>query len=92
MHLLDGRPDVAALWDIRVRPDRRGTGTGTLLFRAAEAWARQRGCRVLKAETQNTNLAACRFYQRMGTTLSSVDRFAYPELPDEVQLIWRQDL
>jgi ribosomal protein S18 acetylase RimI-like enzyme len=88
VHLLDGRDDVAVLWDIRVSPAHRGTGVGSALFRAAESWAAARGCDWLKIETQNINVRACRFYRRMGCTLGAIDRFAYPELPDEVQLLW----
>jgi GNAT superfamily N-acetyltransferase len=89
---LDGRSDLAVLWDIRVRPEARSSGTGTLLFRAVEAWARARSCRTLKAETQNTNVPACRFYRRMGCALRSIDRFAYVDLPDEIQLMWSKEL
>jgi ribosomal protein S18 acetylase RimI-like enzyme len=80
------------LWDIRVVPERRGHGIGTALFRAAEAFAAARGCRELKVETQNVNVPACRFYQRHGCVLRTVNRFAYPALPDEVQLIWTKSL
>lgn len=59
-----------------------------MLFRAAGDWAGARGCRWLKIETQNINLPACRFYQKMGCTLGAIDRFAYPGQPDEVQLLW----
>lgn len=90
--MLEGRVDLAVLWDIRVRPEARWSGTGSLLFRAVEAWARDRRCRTLKVETQNTNVPACRFYRRMGCTLGSVDRFAYADLPEEVQLIWFKEL
>jgi GNAT superfamily N-acetyltransferase len=90
--MLEDRDDVAVLWDMRVRPERRGCGVGAALFRAAEAWARSRGCSVLKVETQNVNVPACRFYARMGCTLSSIDIAAYPELADEAQLIWRRPL
>jgi GNAT superfamily N-acetyltransferase len=88
VHMLGGRDDVAALWDIRVAPEQRGTGVGSGLFRAAVNWARARGCGWLKIETQNVNAAACRFYQKMGCTLGAIDRFAYPGLPAEVQLLW----
>jgi len=88
LHMLDGRDDVAVLWDIRVAPEQRGAGVGSALFRAAENWASARGCGWLKIETQNVNAAACRFYQKMGCDLGAIDRFAYPELPGEVQLLW----
>lgn len=92
VYMLQGRSDLAVLWDIRVHPEARSAGTGTRLFQSAERWARRRGCLTLKAETQSINVPACRFYQRMGCTLGGIDRFAYPELPNEVQLIWLKHL
>ena len=80
------------LWDIRVSPDVRGQGVGSALFEKAEAWARSRGCRQLEIETQNTNVVACRFYERHGCELRGVQRAAYPELPDEIQLLWYRTL
>jgi GNAT superfamily N-acetyltransferase len=88
LYLLAGRTDVAMVWDLRVAPAQRGTGVGSALFRAAEAWAGARGCGWLKIETQNVNAAACRFYRKLGATLGGIDRFAYPGLPHEVQLLW----
>jgi GNAT superfamily N-acetyltransferase len=90
--LLEGRNDLAVLWDLRVLPERRAQGIGTALLRAAEAFAARKGCRELKVETQNINVPACWFYQRQGFVLSAANRFAYPTLPDEVQLIWRKRL
>ncbi len=90
--MLEGRPDLAALWDIRVAPDVRGQGVGSALFKGVEAWAVARNCGQLKIETQNINVAACRFYTRQGCVLGAVNRFAYPHCPDEVQLLWYKDL
>lgn len=92
VHMLEGRRDLAVLWDLRVAPGARGLGVGAALFRAAEAWARARGCRELKVETQNVNVPAGRFYARQGYVLAEANRGAYPALPDEVQLIWRKEL
>jgi GNAT superfamily N-acetyltransferase len=92
VNMLEGRRDLAALWDIRVLPGRRTSGVGTLLFRAVEAWALARGCNTLKIETQNINVGACHFYARMGCTLGVIDRFAYPDLPDETRLLWFKSL
>ncbi len=88
LHMLQGHTDLAVLWDLRIRPDQRASGIGSLLFHATEEWARLRGCNMLKVETQNINLPACSFYRRMGCTLAAIDCLAYPELPDEIQLIW----
>lgn len=88
VRMLGGRDDVAVLWDIRVAPGQRGAGVGSALFHAVEGWTGARGGGWLKIETQNVNTAACRFYQKMGCTLGAIDRFAYPGLPGEVQLLW----
>ena len=50
--MLEGRRDLAVLWDIRVSPDVRGQGVGSALFRAVENWAAGKACRELKVETQ----------------------------------------
>ncbi len=92
MDMLEGRNDLAVLWDLRVAPEFRGKGTGCALFRAAEHWAVGRGCRQLKIETQNINSAACRFYARQGCVLGAMNRFAYKELPEETQMLWYKDL
>lgn len=92
VEMLEGRRDLAVLWDLRVAPEARGRGVGTALFRAAEAWAAARGCRQLKVETQTVNVPACRFYARAGCMLGGIDRFAYPDLPDETQLLWYKAL
>ena len=88
VNLLEGRTDLALLWNIRVAPSARRHGVGTALFRAAEAWALARDCTELKVETQNINVPAGRFCARMGCTLRTIDRQAYKFLPDEIQLLW----
>lgn len=88
IEMLDGRDDLTLIWDLRVRPEDRGRGIGTRLVAAAADWARARGCTELKVETQNTNVAACRFYERCGFTLEKVDPHAYPAFPDEIQMLW----
>ena len=95
VHMLEGRADLAVLWDIRVRPDRRRHGVGGELFRHAAAWARERGCCQLKVETQNVNVPACRFYAGQGCVLGGINRFGYSACPDvahEVMLLWYLDL
>jgi GNAT superfamily N-acetyltransferase len=90
--MLEGRRDLAVLWDLRVDPRARRRGVGAALFRKAERWARERECRQMKIETQNINVVACKFYVGQGCKLGAVDRFAYPKLPDEVRLLWYKDL
>jgi GNAT superfamily N-acetyltransferase len=92
LDMLERRDDLAVIWDLRVSPAHRGRGAGMALFAAAEAWAKAQNCRQLKVETQNVNVPACRFYARAGCTLGSINRFAYPQLPEEVQLLWYKDI
>lgn len=92
VNMLEGRSDLAVMWDIRVVPQWRGRGVGRLLFQAAERWATSRGCTQLKIETQNINVDACRFYATQGCELGAIDRFAYPDLPGETQLLWYKSL
>lgn len=89
----EGREDLAGLWDIRVHPEYRGKGVGRALFQYAEGCARIRGCTQLKIETQNVNVAACRFYARMGARLGKVHLYAYhADGLDEVELTWYREL
>jgi GNAT superfamily N-acetyltransferase len=90
--MLRGRRDLVVIWDLRVASEARRAGVGSRLFRAAETWAINRGCRQLEVETQNVNVPACRFYARQGCVLGAIHRYAYPDLPDEVQLLWHKDL
>jgi len=90
--MLEGRADLAVLWDLRVRPELRRHGIGAALFQAAEKWAVGKGCRQLKVETQNINLAACKFYARQGCALGAINLFAYERFPGETQLLWYKQL
>lgn len=92
VNMLMGRTDLAVLWDIRVAPSHRGKGLGRCLFGAAVSWARSCRCSDLHVETQNINVPACRFYQKMGCTLLRVTRDVYPESPGEHQLIWHRSV
>lgn len=88
LNMLAGRADVACLWDLRVHPDYRNAGIGQQLFTRALAWARARSCRRFKVETQNINVPACRFYARQGCELGGINRYAYDETMNEIQLLW----
>ncbi len=91
--MLEGRHDLAVLWDLRTHPKYRGVGIP--LFRCAAEWSRKRGCQQMKIETQNVNVPACRFYQRMGCQLGEIRRFGYAAIPavaHEMMLNWYLDL
>lgn len=92
VNMLEGRDDLAVLWDIRVAPEARGRGVGTALVRAAESWASANGATSMKIETQNINVPACRFYERRGYVLRAANPGAYSIFPDEIQLLWYKDL
>lgn len=94
VNMLEERIDLSVLWDIRVHPDHRGRGVGKTLFLAAADWSRSRGCVEMKIETQNNNVNACKFYQRMGCVLKEIRHGAYsePELADEIMMLWYLDL
>ena len=92
VNMLEDREDLAVLWDLRVHPCRRRQGIGKVLFDHAAAWARAKGCRQLKVETQNINVPACKFYAKQGCYLGAVQPGAYPEYPNEIRLLWYLDL
>lgn len=73
----------------------RRLGAGRLLMAQAEAWTRSQGLPGIMLETQNVNVAACRFYARCGFVLGGVDQRLYrgfdPETI-EAALFWYRDL
>lgn len=89
------RNDLAVLWDIRVQPEARGRGIGKALFRRAAEWARANGYGQLGMETQNVNVAACRFYARQGCKLGAIHRYGYigcADVAHEAMLLWYLEL
>lgn len=91
LDMLEGREDLALIWDLRVSPELRGKGIGSALTKAAEQWALSRGCTTIKVETQNINVQACRFYEKRGFELRAIDPAAYPGL-DEIQMLWYRSI
>lgn len=94
VNMLEGKKDLAVIWDIRVSPDHRGEGIGQDLFKKAVEWSRERACKKLKVETQNININACRFYASQGCKLGQINLYAYDdeEVKDEIMLLWYLDL
>lgn len=95
IRMLNGRDDLADVWDIRIQPDSKRKGIGTGLFTKAIEWSRNEGFKQLCVETQNVNVPACRFYLKQGCNLGAINRYAYrvyPTVAEEVQLIWFVDL
>jgi len=92
VNMLESHTDLACLWDLRVHPEFRGKGVGRQLFARAIEWAKGRNCRRFIVETQDINVPACRFYVRQGCELGAVNRYAYPESMDEIQLVWYRNI
>lgn len=62
--------DKATIGLIAVSPNHQGTGIGRDLCDAAEAQAVQRGCHAIVVATQQANVGACRFYEKLGMNLA----------------------
>ena len=95
VNMLQGRDDLAFLWDIRVHPDYKRQGIGSRLLNRSVEWAREQGCKQLKIETQNNNVQACRFYAARGCHLGAIDRYGYANdqrVAHETMLCWYLDL
>lgn len=63
---------VALLEDMVVLPEERGKGHGSLLVEEAKKLAEERGCKRITLLTDFDDLAAERFYQKHGFTLSAM--------------------
>ena len=90
--MLQKRDDLAILWDIRIIEEYKYQGIGKKLFNIAKEWCKNNGFIELRIECQNNNYNAVNFYHKQGATLFSIKEFAYPNYPDEVQLIWHLKL
>ena len=78
------------VWNLMVDLDYRQNGIGRRLWHRARDFAKQAGVRAIMIETQNTNVAACRFYERMGCRLVGLNEALYDndgEMP-EIALYW----
>jgi GNAT superfamily N-acetyltransferase len=92
VNMLEGRDDISVVWDLRIDTDYRGKGIGTEIFQKCIEWAKRKGCKRLKVETQNINVNACKFYMKQGATLGSINRYAYTNKTLGTQLIWNIEL
>lgn len=95
VNMLENRPDLAVLWDIRIHPDWQRKGYGRALFNHCVDWAGQQRFRQMKIETQNINVPACRFYASMGCELGMIHRYGYAAdttIAHEAMLFWYLDL
>lgn len=65
------------VWEIHVHPEFQRQGIGRALMQRVFARAAQDGLKMVKLETQNTNVAAVRFYRSMGFALEALDISKY---------------
>ena len=77
MVLSEGWNRQAWIVDLAVDARRRRAGVGRALMSRAVAWTRERGLAVIRAETQNNNVPACKLYESCGFRLGGFDRDLY---------------
>ncbi|MEO1214094.1 MAG: GNAT family N-acetyltransferase [Bacteroidota bacterium] len=92
LNMLEGRNDLAVIWDIRVKPEYRNKGIGTLLFQQAIDFSQREKCKTLKIETQNININACRFYAKQNCYLGGIHANAYEEFPSDIQFLFYKNI
>lgn len=81
----------AYIEDVVVDIHFRKRGIGQALMKEAITWAKGKQLAGIMVETQNNNVAACRFYERCGFKLGGMDRFLYKGISkdvDEIALYW----
>jgi ribosomal protein S18 acetylase RimI-like enzyme len=77
--------------DIAVDIHFRKCGVGRTLVAEAIDWAKTKLLAGIMLETQNNNVAACRFYERCGFKLGGFDRYLYKGISkntEEIALYW----
>ncbi|MFQ3534364.1 MAG: GNAT family N-acetyltransferase [Aggregatilineales bacterium] len=87
--------ETAYIWNLMIDLDFRRQGIGRRLWHLAVRAAREWNARAILLETQQTNIAACRFYARMGCRLVGLNEGLYanpsnaPDAPiTEIALFW----
>ena len=80
----------ALIEDISVAKSHRTDGIGSKLMLKAIQWAKSNGLFGLVLETQDTNLLACRFYEKHGFQIGAVDTMLYANFDnaDEKAVFW----
>lgn len=73
----------ASIDDLAVDQGLRRLGAAKLLMNAAANWAQQEGLAGLRLETQNNNVAACKFYKQYGFILGGYDQYLYSGIQTE---------
>src|SRR5882724_3789784 len=82
--------NTVVLWNLRVDLDYRRQGIGRRLWHRGLEYAQNADVRAIMLETQNTNVAACRFYAEMGCQLVGLNEALYSNdwQKTEAALFW----
>ncbi|WP_372633610.1 GNAT family N-acetyltransferase [Cohnella sp.] len=83
------------IWHFQVHKDYKRQGCGTRLMEQVVESARRGGFRAVTLETQNTNVAAIRFYRQCGFTIEGIDLSLYSNRDtgkEEIALFMRRKL
>ncbi|MEC2478972.1 streptothricin N-acetyltransferase SatA, partial [Bacillus cereus] len=81
----------AYIEDITVDKKYRTLGVGKRLVDQAKQWAKKGNMPGIMLETQNNNVAACKFYEKCGFVIGGCDFLVYKGLGienDEVEIYW----
>ncbi|ACK64036.1 TPA: streptothricin N-acetyltransferase SatA [Bacillus cereus] len=81
----------AYIEDITVDKKYRTLGVGKRLVDQAKQWAKKGNMPGIMLETQNNNVAACKFYEKCGFVIGGFDFLVYKGLDienDEVAIYW----
>jgi ribosomal protein S18 acetylase RimI-like enzyme len=65
------------IWEFHIHPDYQNQGIGTKMMEQIADIGRKATCRVIECETQNTNVPAIRFYQKVGFEVGAIDPSYY---------------
>ncbi|MFZ1323072.1 MAG: GNAT family N-acetyltransferase [Ignavibacteria bacterium] len=77
--------------EISIKQKFRRKGVGKELIRASVNWSKEKKLHGIMIETQNNNVAACKFYESCGFTLGGFDLNLYKGIEkhkNEVALFW----
>ena len=77
---MEGDP-FAEIRGFVVTESQRGTGVGTELVSAAEAWARERGCRKIRVRSNVVRAETRRFYENRGFAVTKTQNVFDKRLP-----------
>jgi streptothricin acetyltransferase len=82
--------NYAYIEDITVSQRNRKLGIGTHLMQKSIQWAKENSLCGIMLETQDSNLLACRFYNKLGFQLGAVDTMLYANFAndDEKAVFW----